>query len=202
MSTPKRLVCIVEGKGEIAALPNLCARILHVLEAWDWFVDPDPIRQPRSRLVDERLASPRRPVRSDFFSNALELALRSRKPDGLLVLCDSDDDCPATWGTSARASIGSRCRGAAVMIVREYETWLLHGLQQVVDISPSEIEAKRDAKQLLRKFVPGYQPTLQQLQVTRQIDIARCRARSDSFDKLVRDLAALTGAIAPPRPIA
>lgn len=197
----KRLVCIVEGKGEIAALPNLCARILLELEAWDWVVDQDPIRQPRSRLVDERVASPRRPVRDDTFHAALELALRSRKPDGLLVLCDSDNDCPVTWGVSASARLGARCRGAAVMIVREYEAWLLHGLRQAADLSIAVIEAKRDSKGLLRRFFPGYQPTLHQLQVTRELDIARCRARSDSFDKLVRDLAALTGAVVPPRPI-
>jgi hypothetical protein len=198
----KRLVCIVEGKGEIAALPNLCARILLELEAWNWVVDPDPIRQPRSRLVDERVTSPRRPIRDGTFHAALELALHSRKPDGLLVLCDSDDDCPVAWGTSANGCIESRCRGTAVMIVREYETWLLHGLQQAADLSVAVIETKRDAKGLLRRFIPGYQPTLHQLRVTRELDIARCRARSDSFDKLVRDLAALTGVIAPPRPIA
>jgi len=35
----RRLVCIVEGKGEIQALPNLCARILVALSAHQWFVE-------------------------------------------------------------------------------------------------------------------------------------------------------------------
>ena len=40
----RRLVCIVEGQGEVAAIPNLCARILNHLGVSDWVVGRDPIR--------------------------------------------------------------------------------------------------------------------------------------------------------------
>ena len=120
----KRLTCIVEGQGDVKALPNLCSRIKDYLEAWTWFVDPDPIRQPRSSLVDEAIRSPMRPARTDGVSRAVELAL-GRPADGVLIVCDSDDDCAGCWGPSARTIITARTIGQAVMVEREYETWLV-----------------------------------------------------------------------------
>lgn len=198
--TSHRLVCIVEGKGEVAAIPNLCARILGQLRAWDWFVDPVPIRQPRGRLVDGRVKSPMRPVKDGDFDRVVQLALRSRRADAVLVLCDSDDDCPAAWGPSATQRLSSVCRGAAVMVQREYESWLLHGIQTFWQLEPEAIDRRRDAKKLLSLHRPGYLPTADQLALTRELDIQRCWARSDSFDKLVRSIAVLTGASAPERP--
>lgn len=199
-ASPRRLVCVVEGKGEVEAIPNLCSRILHALHVWDWYVDPTPIRQPRGSLVDGRVASPMRPVRAEGFDRAVLLALRSRRADGVLVLCDSDDDCPAAWGPSAAARISALCRGAAVMAQREYETWLLHGLESAADLDPELVERQRDAKKLLRRNHTSYRPSVHQLALTRQLDIHRCWARSDSFDKLVRSIATLTDAHTPPRP--
>lgn len=195
----QRLVCVVEGKGEVAAVPNLCARILGELSVWDWFVDPVPIRQSRGLLVDERVRSSLRPAKDGDFDRAVQLALRSRRADAVLVLCDSDDDCPATWGPSAMQKLSAICRGAAVMVQREYESWLLHGIR-ALDLDPGVVERRRDAKTLLDRHRPGYKATADQLALTRQLDIRRCWARSDSFDKLVRSIADLTGAIAPERP--
>ena len=41
------------------------------------------------------------------------------------MLVDADDDCPATFGPAATEIIRRRTAGAAVMAVREFETWLL-----------------------------------------------------------------------------
>lgn len=196
----QRLVCVVEGKGEVAAVPNLCARILGELSVWDWFVDPVPIRQPRGHLVDERVRSSLRPAKDGDFDRAVLLALRSRRADAVLVLCDSDDDCPAAWGPSAKQRLTATCRGAAVMVQREYESWLLHGIHAFGALDPRVIERRRDAKKLLDHHRPGYKATVDQLALTRELDIRRCWARSDSFDKLMRSIAELTGAIAPERP--
>ena len=49
----------------------------------------------------------------------------------------------------------------------------------------------------LKRLVPRYKPTTHQLEVTRKIDIAKLRRASDSFDKLVRSLAAIFE-VAPP----
>lgn len=197
----KRIVCVVEGKGEVEAVPNLCSRILRELEVWDWFVDPAPIRQPRGRLVEERVRSPMRPAKDVELGRAVQLALRSRRADAVLVLCDSDDDCPAVWGPSATQRLSSLCRGAAVMVQREYESWLLHGIRAFGHLEVATIEGRRDAKKLLCVHRPGYLPTVHQLVLTRELDIRRCWARSDSFDKLVRSIAVLTGASALARPV-
>jgi hypothetical protein len=52
---------------------------------------------------------------------------------------------------------------------------------------------------VLKRLVPGYLPTTHQLNETRRIDIALVRKRSDSFDKLVRVLAVLSGTDLPER---
>ena len=183
----KRLVCVVEGRGEVQAVPALCARILRHLEVHHWIVDPNPVRQPRSLLVDEREKSPRRRSREDTLRKAVDLA-RRRPADGVLVLCDADDDCPAAWGPHALGVITSLTAGAAVMTVREYETWLLlnHSDEELTRIGLTEPERKQDAKKALARLVPGYLPTTHQLAQTRTIDIDRLRTRSRSFDKLVR----------------
>jgi hypothetical protein len=200
-SSRKRLVCVVEGKGEVQAIPNLCARIFAELSARQWVVDKEPVRQPRSRLVDERARSPLRGPRTDHLRASIEMAI-GRPADAVLILCDSDDDCAATWGPAASAIVTSRVRGGAVMVVREYESWLLADKVRGHTVDGRRIEEVRDAKKLLTKFVPNYKPTVHQLAATREIDIAKLRVVSQSFDKLVRALAAISGRNAGPRPLA
>jgi uncharacterized protein DUF4276 len=196
----RRLVCVVEGKGDVEALPNLCSRVRDYLGATDWFVDPQPVRQPRGSLVDEARPSPNRPCRTDGAGRAVQLAL-SRPADGILLTCDADDDCPAVWGPSAKEVVTRRAQGDAVMVVREYEAWLLHAFDES-DLARAGItdpERIRGAKEKLRKLVPGYKPTTHQLEITRKIDIERLRRASDSFDKLVRSLATIFGVTPPDR---
>jgi hypothetical protein len=186
--TPRRLVCIVEGKGEVEAVPNLCARILKEIGAGRWFVDQQPVRQPRSRLVDERTPPPNRLPRVEYLTAAVEMAA-CRSADAVLVLCDSDDDCAAVWGPAAAQVVRGRIAGAAVMVTREYESWLLASLARGPTIDGRTIECIRDPKKYLVRSIPGYKPTVHQLRATRSINIAAVRAASASFDKLVRSLA-------------
>ena len=198
----RRLVCIVEGKGEVAAIPNLCMRILRqYLGDVAWIVDQDPIRQPRGKLVDGTRKSPLRLCHADGVRRAVLLARQTRKADAVLVLCDADDDCPATWGPDAARVVKGLMPGDAVMAVCEYETWLLlnfseDALQRAGAPMP---ESKRGAKEVLKRLVPGYLPTTHQLSETRRIDIPLVRKRSDSLDKLVRALATISGMPLPDR---
>jgi hypothetical protein len=198
----RRLVCIVEGKGEVAAIPNLCMRILRqYLGDIAWIVDQDPIRQPRGKLVDGTRKSPLRLCHADGVRRAVLLARQTRKADAVLVLCDADDDCPATWGPDAARVVKGLMPGDAVMAVCEYETWLLlnfseDALQRAGAPMP---ESKRGAKEVLKRLVPGYLPTTHQLSETRRIDIPLVRKRSDSLDKLVRALATISGMPLPDR---
>lgn len=203
MSTPsvpdfelRRLVCIVEGHGDVKALPCLCHRVLRHLGATSWYVDEDPVRQPRSKLVDQSVKCPSKPPTTDGLGHALRLAL-ARRPDAVLVVCDADDDCPVAWGPAVDAQLKPLVRGHGVMIVREYESWLLLGCD--FD-SGRGSESIRDAKGALRKLRPGYMPTIHQDKLTRELNIDRLWELSDSFDKFVRSLACIAELPLPRRP--
>ncbi|WP_257458400.1 DUF4276 family protein [Archangium lipolyticum] len=198
----KKLVCIVEGKGEVGAVPNLCMRILRQhLNDFEWVVDNAPIRHPRGKLVDEKKRSPQRTCQEEGLRRAIQLAKQTRKANAVLVLCDADDDCPATWGPDAARVVSSLSLGGAVMALREYETWLLLNYtdEQLAGAGAPEPERKRGAKEALARLVPSYLPTTHQLRETQKLDIARVRKRSDSFDKLVRVLASISGTTPPAR---
>jgi hypothetical protein len=199
-SAKKRLVCVVEGRGEVEAVPCLCSLIRNYLEAWDWFVDPEPVRSPRARLVDERVKSPHRPPRSDDLVRVVEIAARRPGATAVLVLCDSDDDCPVSWGPPARELVQNRIRGGAVMAVREYEVWLLTSLSRSSVRDGRRLEEVRDAKALLAREIGEYTPTVHQLKQTRAINLDVVWACSESFDTLVRTLAMIFGVSCPPRP--
>jgi len=186
----KRLVCIVEGEGEVEAMPHLCARALVHLGIYHWRVDPSPIRWPRSKLVDERARSPSRPPHFEGIAGAMALA-RRRPADAVLLLVDSDDDCPVHWGPAAAEAASRLLPSVAVMAVREYESWLLESFPAETLLAlglAGPASERRGAKELLKKLVPGYKPTTHQLAITRTIDLAAVRGRSESFDKLMRSI--------------
>jgi hypothetical protein len=199
----KRLACIIEGQGEVYAFPRLCDRILREhLQATEWLVNERAMRYPRGQLVDGKQPSPRRYCRKQEVERVVRLAQRSERANAVVMLCDADDDCPAAWGPDASAVITSILPGGAVMASREYESWLLWSRSdeersRVGLTSPEQI---RDAKGALSRFVQNYRPTAHQLEETRRLDIVHVRARSDSFDKLVRTLATACGVVPPSRP--
>lgn len=195
----KRLVCVVEGKGEVEAVPCLCSKLLSRLAIDDWFVDPHPIRQPRSKLVNERERSPKRHAHEDGLERAIRLAL-TRPADGILVLCDSDDDCPAIWGPSAQSVVSRLSHGVAVMVIREFEAWLLVDELASPLINGRPIDGLRDVKSRLRQFESRYKPTTHQLKLSRKLNVDKVWEYSDSFDKLVRAIATIAGIQAPKRP--
>jgi len=88
------------------------------------------------------------------------------------------------------------------MALREYETWLLlsYSDEELKRVKLPMPERVRGAKEALRRLVPDYSPSEHQLSETIGLDIERVRARSDSFDKLVRALGALCGRSPPARP--
>lgn len=201
MQNPHRLVCIVEGKGDVQAMPDLCARILFSLAASQWVVDKNPIRRPRSQLVDEKTKSPNRPCKQDGVAKALAMAA-ARHPDAVLVTCDADDDCPGVWAQSIVSAQGRSTPTAAVMAVREFEAWLLweYDDKDLAKVKASDPERVRDAKGRLQRLVAGYDPIAHQLELTHRIDMQYLRKRSRSFDKLVRTLGVLCKIPVPPRP--
>ncbi len=91
------IACIVEGHGEIRALPIL---IRSIMAAYDVTVEvkTETIRVTKSLLL-----------RPGELERAAELAARrTGRKSGILVLIDGDEDCPATLALS----LGTRLRQA------------------------------------------------------------------------------------------
>jgi hypothetical protein len=175
----QRLVCVVEGHGEVRAVPHLCTRIAQHLRVERWMVDPEPIRHPKANLVTTPKdgQSPSLP-RTDGIERVLRLA-RARPANAVLVLCDADDDCPAQWGPGAAQYIKSQgMLGGAVMIQREFESWLLCSqLGKSKAASFRRLETVRDAKGQLKKRFAGYKPSVHQLELTKTLDIDLVRTQ-------------------------
>lgn len=189
----KRLHLVVEGHGDVSAGPNLVARVLAHLGRSGWFVNSPASRLPRAQLVNESAPSPNRPPLSNGLDRALGMA-KAARADALVVLVDSDDDCPAAFGPPARLRLEAQMPSAAVMAVREFETWLVlsRPLAELARAGIRDAERKRDGKRMLERLVPGYLPTRDQGELARLIDVEELRRRSRSFEKLVRDVERLT----------
>lgn len=183
------IVSIVEGHGEVAALPILLRRIRDWKSPdYDVLVLP-PIRVQRSRFLN----------RDSEFNRVLGLAAAKAGSDGwILVLLDADDDCPATLAsevlTRGRAQVPHR-RLSVVMANREFEAWFiasalsLHG-RRGFSFDPmksaSDSEAVRDAKGWMRNRMThgAYGETTDQPGFAAVMDLQQAHDRSRSFRKL------------------
>lgn len=187
------LITIVEGHGEVKAVPVLIRRLAQECSSLDLRI-PRPIRCPRSKIVrpdgvDER-----------ELARALELAclqLPSREHGAVLVLLDADDSCPKEVAERIE-DLARRCRGdvavGVVLAKWEYEAWLIAAIESLrgtrgigEDASaPPDPEAEHDAKGYLTDRMVGnrrYSPTADQAALTERFDLdqaAACR----SFRKL------------------
>ena len=178
---------IVEGHGEVAAVPLLIRRIF--AESGTTTI-PDinhPIRiKSGSFLHDE-----------SYFRRYVDLAAsKAAQANGeVLIILDCEDDCPAVLGPSllARAqSVRGDVPYHVVLAHREYETWFLasaeslrgRGLPQDV-IAPADPQAIRGAKEWLGTAIgQSYDPIIHQASFTANFDIQQARA-VPSFDRLI-----------------
>jgi hypothetical protein len=137
-------------------------------------------------------------------------ALNAGTEGGILVVLDSDEDCPALLGPellqrarSARADLPS----AVILAKREFESWFLaaaeslRGCRRLPEdlLSPDQPEEIPGAKEWLSTRVLGdaYSPTVDQAALTEALDFALAR-RAASFDKCYRDVIRLLEILRPP----
>ena len=116
--TVSRIVTVVEGHGEVEAVPILIRRIAEIVAPGIVIDLPRPIRVKRQRLL-----------KAGELERAIELAARQAGADGgILILLDADRDCPAELGpiilTRATAARGDRAIRVVLAKV-EYEAWFL-----------------------------------------------------------------------------
>ena len=190
-----KIGCIVEGQGEVAAVPVLIRRI--AAERYSEMVIDihRPIRVKRTQVVQP-----------DQLEHEVELAVQRIGGNGaIFIILDSDDDCPAELGPALlrRASqVRSDLPIAVVLAKHEFEAWFLaaaeslrgqRGLKDDLD-SPNDPEAIRDAKGWLSKRMEDsrtYRETRDQPALAALFDITQARQAADSFDKCYRDIVRL-----------
>ena len=185
------IASIVEGHGEVEAVPILIRRIVGQVSPEMTIDVPRPIRMPRSKLE-----------RPQELERNIELAISTAQPPyAVLVLADSDDACPATLGPEllTRAQqYRSDVRMAVVLAKHEYESWFLAAAESLRGIrqlsatmsAPAAPEDVAGAKEWIRRQMPAnrtYSETLDQPALTARFDMDLAR-RADSFDKLYRDV--------------
>lgn len=179
---------IVEGDGEVAALPVLLRRLSQWRSAACQVDVLTPIRVYKDRFLN----------RPEEFSRHLKLAAAKCGDAGwILILFDADDDCPAEKGATvlvqAQAVIPHR-RVAVVLANREYEAWFIAAAEslngcrgfkfQDTDAS-TDPEKPRNAKGWMRERMPaGYGETTDQPAFSARIDLEATHQRSRSFREL------------------
>lgn len=184
------LICIVEGHGDFLSVPILVRRIAFEIDT-SLSVRCRCWRIPKGALI-----------KSGGLEREVETAAR-RYPDarGLLVLLDSDRDCPATTGPELLGrSLATRPHLPTTVILakREYEAWFIaaiHSVSQHRDFlsplsPPPEPEEIVGAKEWLTKRMrPGiaYSETRHQPAFTSMMDFAQAKT-SQAFRKLLRDM--------------
>lgn len=179
---------IVEGVGEVSALPVLLRRLIDVAGAHPIGVGR-PIRQSRAKLA-----------REDGVREAVRLARLEPDCAAILTIFDGDDDCPKDL--APRVQVWGRAEATplpcyVVMAHREYEAWFLaaieslHGARGIRHDATShpDPEAPRGAsEELKRRMNSGrrYVKTTDQPALTAAFDMAEAHRRCRSFRRMVR----------------
>lgn len=194
---PPTIASVVEGDGEVPALPKLLHRIAAELGVTN-LLTPTPMRIPRGKIT----------IAGGIERAVSAAALRVKGNGGVLVLIDADDDCPASYAPTllarAQATRPDKCI-SVVLANREFEAWFLAAAPSLAGqfgfsanfSRPADPEAPRDCKGLLTKARPKghpYKETVDQLALASIFDMKMAREHSDSFDKFHRDVTWLLGA--------
>lgn len=191
---------IVEGHGECESIRELLRRVWCELCGGEHVEVLRPIRQKRNRLAKDK---------DGVLSRAVQLAARKLRderqyadwPSLVLVLLDADDDLPCLLGpallSTARAA-QSDIDISVVIANVEYETWFVaaaESLGEMIRLRENEMVPENPEKLRCgkgwvkqRAIGLGYSETLHQPRLTAKFDLALCRRRSPSFDKLCREL--------------
>lgn len=190
-----QLASIVEGQGEIEAVPVLIRRIAREIDPGLAVQPHPPFRIPRTKLI-----------KPGVLEHYVEVAARRAGHGGaLLIILDSDDECPAALGPqllSRAQSIRGDLAISVTLAHREFEAWFLAAAESLRGqrgflaelVSPTDPEAKRDAKGWLSAQMEegrSYSPTLDQPALAALLDIAAARQKAPSFDRFCREVTRL-----------
>jgi predicted hotdog family 3-hydroxylacyl-ACP dehydratase len=195
-----KLASIVEGDGEVAALPVLLRRLNDWKTPGQWVQILPPARVSRAKFLN----------RPEEFSRHVQLAASKCGEQGwILILLDADDDCPADLGAQlARQAqaVAPHRRVSVVLANREYEAWFLAAAHSLAghrgfSLKPGDVaalvdaESPRDAKGWMAQRIAGggYRETTDQAAFSARMDLNEVFQASRSFRKLCTDWCAQVG---------
>ena len=178
---------IVEGHGEVEAVPALLHRIFNVIGYNGQVLINPPIRvKVGSFLTDPNYR--RRMI-------LLASSKAAERGGTVMILFDCEDRCPAELGPNLLADARAFRADVRILVVlsyREYETWFITAARSLrgkrglpADLEPpANPEAIRGAKEWLsERMATSYDPIIHQAEFSRTIDIGQARG-NPSFDRL------------------
>lgn len=189
-----KIGCIVEGHGDVVAVPLLIRRIAAELHPGLVIETPRPIRVHRNQVVQ-----------ADKLERRVELAAQRIGGQGaILIILDADDDCPAQLGPELlnRASHARSDLPIAVVLAKyEFEAWFLAAAESLRGQrelrnnihAPNDPETIPGAKEWLSRQMEGtrrYSERFDQPALAALFDIEQAR-NANSFDKCYRDIVRL-----------
>lgn len=199
-----KIVPIVEGEGEVTALPPLLTNALHRMGVYDISVSLPKNAKGRDNLI--------KPSGLETF---LERALIDKDCGAVLVLLDAEDGCALQIARGFAARIAARnppCVVAVVGAAPMFENWIVASLETVRgqplggrpgiaanNLIPPDAEAVK-GKAFLNHAFPrnsgrAYKETLDQEAMARLIDHDLAHTNSRSFRRFVNAVAQMTDAI-------
>lgn len=193
---------IVEGHGEVEAAPVLLRRLIAEANCHHVGVGR-PIRRTQSQLHSK-----------EGIQAGVRLALLQPECAAVVILFDSEDDCPKERGAEVRAwarevADGKPCD--VVIAYREYETWFLAAVESLRGnygirpdaVAPVNPESRRDAKGALEEFMHpdrAYSETGDQPSMSAVFDLGLAYRRNRSFRKLVKTIGGVLAQLRQPVP--
>lgn len=184
---------IVEGHGEVSAVPVLLRRLIDEAKAYRIKVNP-PIRGKQSQLLQQ-----------EGLRRWVQLAMKQEDCRGIIILFENEDGCPKELGptlqTWAQPESG-RLPCVVALAHREYEAWFLasveslrgkRGIRHDAESHPQP-ESVRDAKGALEERMERqscYLETADQVALSALFDMKAAYQKSRSFRHLVKALGEL-----------
>lgn len=183
--------CIVEGHGEVEAVPILIRRLVNRIDPTS-IVKVHPPYRCHAGIFRNR---------AEERKKCLEIAAHTvRRQGAVVIIYDLEDECPARVAPPLYKQIRPILREVPFSLVfayREYESWFLAAAESLrgkcglpEDLSPpADPEGIRNAKGWLGRHMKSqiYRETIHQARLTQAFDL-QAAARTSSFDKLMRDM--------------
>src|SRR5262249_22130853 len=118
------VACVVEGHGEVQAVPILLRRIQQILRPDVTLTIPRPIRAYRTKLI-----------KPEELERTIQLAVKQvQRPRALLILVDAEDDCPKDLAPKImQRAITERSDLpiGVVLATHEFEAWFLAAFESL-----------------------------------------------------------------------